>query len=203
MRLAYLLTSLACTVVCGCAAPSDTDAPHARIAPEPIAASAKAGYRPGCAVVVGGSVGSQFADTKVAGFWFEANRQLSQQLYDTLVAEHYPVVNLIIPLKGQESIEQRVGQTMAQNQCKRIIQISHTVDQDAKGRYFEFDVALLHAESNGTPVATTGKPVMVGEYHHAYRYTRTQSVFEAFHPRKFAATVYADLKASGALEAWH
>ena len=83
--------------------------------------------KPSCAVVVGG-VGSVFDDPRVGSVWHEANRQITGYLHEILTHEGYKVVQLVVP--PNESLDKTVrltAESLAQDQCNRMIQVSHLV----------------------------------------------------------------------------
>ena len=198
MRATTLPLLLLAVVIFGCATPANQSS-GAAATPVPSYITASRG----CAVVVGGSVGSSFADLKVAGIWHEVNKQISDYLYDDLAANKYKVAKLTIAVAERSSVERLVMAAMARNQCNRVIQISHTVNEDARGRFFQFNVAMMHVRPKGErQVGATGTNVVtVGDFQREYRYPRTAAAFESFRTGTFAALVFADLKQSGALEA--
>lgn len=154
----------------------------------------------GCAVVVGGSIGSRFSDPKINGFWHLVNSEISGQLYDRLLRDKYKVAKLIVAQEDADNTEQVVVRSVVQNQCNRIIQIAHTVNEDGDGKFFRYEILALRFEATGrTPDAT--KTVTVGEFKQEYRYPRTQAGFDAFHIDAFVARVYTDLDRSGVLDA--
>jgi len=203
LRLLLLPVVAATSLIVGCSTPSSSPSSPAATAPAPAqqvpsyVAAAK-----GCAVVVGGSVGNTFSDPKVAGFWHEVNKQISDLLYDSLVLDKYKVVKLTVSVAQSAENERLVLEALARNRCNRVIQISHTVDEDKSGRYFQFNVLMVHLEPKGTrpPGATGTNVVTVGDFKREYRYPRTPASFDSFHTGTFAETVYAELKKSGSLE---
>ena len=82
---------------------------------------------------MGGSVGNTFSDPKVAGFWHEVNKQISDLLYDSLVLDKYKVVKLTVSVAQSSDNERLVLEALARNRCNRVIQVSHTVDEDTSG----------------------------------------------------------------------
>jgi hypothetical protein len=156
----------------------------------------------GCAVVAGGGIGSAFADPKVTVFWHKVNGAITSRLHEQLASDHYRVVKLLVPSEEAQNSQQLVVRSLAGNRCSRVIQVSHTVSEDAAGKFFRFDVVALRMRpkdeqrpgSGGTHVTT------VGEFKREYRYARTKETFQSFQTGQFAATVLQDLKQSGALE---
>lgn len=156
----------------------------------------------GCAVVAGGAIGSKFDDPKIAAFWDKVNASVTTELHDRLVLGQYKTVKLLVPTVDAASNQQVVLAALAQNRCNRLLQVSHTVDEDSAGKYFRFDVALMRLEPKGDrqPGASGTSVNTVGEFARAYRFPRTAASFESFYTGNFAETVLADLKESGALE---
>lgn len=156
-----------------------------------------------CAVVVGGSVGSSFNELKVARVWHEVNRQISEFLHDDLAQDKHRVAKLTVPVGESANVAPLALSALARNECNRLIQVSHTIGEDAKGKYFVFEVSVMHVEPKGErPTGASGTNVVtVGDYKRAYRYPRTMEFLDAFHTDAFADLVYADLKRSAALEA--
>ncbi len=156
-----------------------------------------------CAVVVGG-VGSVFDDPRVGSVWHEANRQITGYLHEILTHERYQVVRLVVP--PNESLDKAVrltAESLAQNQCNRMIQVSHLVGEDKNGPFFQFSVSIQHVEPLKDQSATTAgiRSVTVGDFNRDYRFPRTQASLDSFHTGTFANEAYLDLKRSGALAA--
>jgi hypothetical protein len=149
-----------------------------------------------------GGVGSRFDDQRIGRAWHEANRQIAGYLHEILSREGYRVVKLVVP--PDESRDKSVilaAESLARNQCNRLIQVSHLVGEDSGGRFFQFSVSLQHLEPDRdqSANATGTKAVTVGDYNRDYRYPRTQASFDAFHTGTFANMAYRDLEMSGAL----
>jgi hypothetical protein len=155
----------------------------------------------GCAVVAGGGIGSTFADSKVTSFWHELNRQITDRVHELLVAGKYRSFKYIVPVEDTPRNEQLVIQSLVHHRCNRLIQLSHTINEDAAGRYFRFDVAVMRLAPRGaSPADATGTSVVtVGDFSREYRYPRTTEAFDSFHAGRFAAAVFADLEKSGSL----
>lgn len=153
----------------------------------------------GCAILVGGSVGSSFEDPKISGFWNTVNEQISGYLFDNLKNDKYQVVKLIVA--PTDKLEQVTTQAMARNRCSRLIQLTHIVNEDAKGKFFQFNVELMHVKPVGARVqgATETRVVTVREFLREYRYPRTPAVMQSFRTGTFADSAYRELAASGAL----
>ena len=160
-----------------------------------------AGDAMGCALVAGGGIGSAFAEPNITRFWYEVNKQITDRLHELLVAGRYRAVKLIVPAQETRDNEQWVIQGLARHRCSRLIQLSHAVNEDAAGKFFRFDVAVMHLEPRAVqPMGSSGvSAVTVGDWSREYRYPRTQATFDTFRTREFAATVFADLERSGAL----
>ena len=94
-----------------------------------------------------------------------------------------------------------VSETLKEKSCNDIIQISHHVDKDFRGEYFEFSISILRIDTNGPRLAGEGGiPVTPASvYRHDYRYPRTPAAFDDFHTGTFSNLAYADMKQSGAL----
>src|SRR5262245_5302157 len=151
-----------------------------------------------CAVLAGGGIGSAFADPKITRFWSEVNKQVAERLHELLTADKYRSVKLIVAPEDTRNTERLVMQGMASNRCNRLIQLSHTVNEDASGRFFRFDVAVMHLEPASTrPSAGATNVVTVGDFSREYRYARDARTFESFNSGTLAAAVFADLKKSG------
>jgi hypothetical protein len=164
-------------------------------------APAAAGDALGCAVLAGGGIGSAFAEPRITRFWYEVNKQVTDRLHQLLVAGRYRTVELIVPAEETRDNEQWVVQGLARHRCSRLIQVSHAVNEYSAGKFFRFDVAVMHLEARGAqPAGSSGVPaVTVGDWSRQYRYPRTQATFESFHTGEFAAKVFGDLERSGAL----
>ena len=151
MRFLSLPAIAATSLILGCSAPSGL--PSSTAVAAPPATQQVPSYvtaAKGCAVVVGGSVGNTFSDPKVAGFWHEVNTQISGLLYDSLVLDKYKVVRLTVAVAQSADNERLVLEALARNRCNRLIQLSHTIDEDTSGRYFQFNVLMVHLEPSGT-----------------------------------------------------
>lgn len=201
MRAMFVsLMSLALALgACSTPPPDPVSPPAAAVVPVPGYLTAARS----CAVVVGGSVGSSFNDIKVARVWHEVNRQISDFLYDDLSQDKHRVAKLTVPVEQSGNVASLAMSALAENQCNRLIQVSHTIGEDAKGKYFLFEVSVMHVEPKGERAAGAlgTNVVTVGDYKRAYRYPRTMEFLDAFHTGAFADQVYADLKRSASLEA--
>ena len=155
-----------------------------------------------CAVVVGGSVGSFFADPSTAAFWHEANKQITDRLFESLVRDRYHAIKLTIPVEGHGTLERMVGLAMARGECNRILQVSHTVGDDLEGPYFQISLTLLRVRTSGksVPASERADVITLGDFNRDYRYRRDGVAFDAFRTGSFAREAYRDLKASGHLE---
>lgn len=155
----------------------------------------------GCAILVGGSVGDQFEDSKVARFWHTLSAGISELLYDKLQQDQYRVIKLILTPEENPGLRNLTVNAMAKHQCSRLIQISNMVNQDEQGAFFRYDVSLMQAqpEANKVSDGSSTSVTMKSNYSRSYRYARTPEIFKSFQFDEFALTVYADLKASGAL----
>lgn len=203
MRIASSFLCLFVALLTGCAN-SDKAAPPANVAAAPtIAAPSYLTAEKGCAVVAGGAIGSMFADPKITEFWYEANRQVTEHLYDDLAKGQFKVVKLIVPVEKLEANKQLVIQELAKNRCSRLIQVSHSVGEDGEGKFFRFDVAMIRLvpQRDGAVAAGGTNVATLGEFTREYRYPRNEASFASFRTGTFADTVYADLKKSGALNA--
>lgn len=156
---------------------------------------------PSCALVIGG-VGSSFADQKVGKVWYEVNRQITGYLHEILSKEGYRVVRFMAPPDSPAGeVINSVSESLARNRCNTFVQVSHQVDEDNDGRYFQISVAIQHLELNkDRPRTQNGtNTITVGDYNRDYRYPRTPYMLETFRTGTFANTAYDDLKKSGAL----
>ena len=187
-------------LLAACAAPK---AP----APPPPPTPAYLTTSTGCAVLAGGSIGSQFSDPQVTATWDRVNASITTELHDRLVAQRLPVIKYIVPTQrpglGEGLVDGLVLEQLAMNRCNRLLQVSHQVDEDAGGRYFRFDVALMRLEPSRGDTARAGSISVrtVGEFRKGYRHPRTQEALDGFYTGDFADKVLADLNASGALAA--
>lgn len=157
--------------------------------------------RSGCAVVVGGAVGSQFADPQVAAFWQRVNTSVANELFTRLSVQRYKVFSLIVPAEQSGRIEAVAMGAVAHYRCNRLLQISHHVAEDGAGRFFRFDISLMRLQPRDRPAGGGTNVTSVGEFSREYRYARTQETFDSFQTGTFAETVVGDLAKSGALEA--
>lgn len=155
-----------------------------------------------CAVVAGGAIGSQFADARVTRFWHAVNTEITDKLVANLEADRYQVVKVLVPTEGVATQDRLITQQLAQARCNRLIQVSHTVGEDTKGKYFRFDVEVLRmAPKAGTAVQAQGTTVVPTlEFRRDYRFARTPDVFGTFDTQVFATTAYLDMRGSGKLE---
>lgn len=153
----------------------------------------------GCALVVGGSVGSSFSEPQIAGFWHEANKSISGHLFDRLILDQYQVVRLTIEASEAPKIKDVIVQTMARQKCNRVLQVANDVGEDVRGKYFGFIVSLLRVVPKDATAPDATNTVLLGEYTKTYRYPRTTESFDSFRTGVFARTVFDDIKASGAL----
>ncbi len=155
----------------------------------------------GCAVLAGGSIGSQFSDGQVTATWDKINAAITTELHDRLIEQRYKVVKTLVPTVRNGKVEDLVMASLAENRCNRLLQVSHQVNEDASGRYFRFDVTLLRVVPQQDAAATAGNLTVrtIGEYRREYRYARTQQNLDNFYTGTFAETVLADLARSGTL----
>ncbi len=200
MRRIGFALAIVSAALAGCATKADRAAEPAvaaRPAPDYLTAPQ------GCAVVIGGSVGAGFADRKVAELWHEINRGIADSLYDQLSAARYKVVKLTIPVDAAEGdVERSMIDAMVLHRCNRVLQLSHTVDEDAKGRFFQFEVALFRMAPKLRPPGASGTSVVtVGEYKRQYRFVRSLERLLEFRMDEFADKLYADLKSTESLQA--
>lgn len=152
--------------------------------------------------MAGGGVGSLFADTQVTAMWDKVNAAVTTELHDRLAQQQYKVVKVLVPTQRTRKAEELMLGSLAANRCNRLLQVSHKVDEDAAGKYFRFDIALLRiAPAADAPSAADGVTVRTAsEFRREYRYPRTQESFENFYTGTFAERVLADLTRSGALQ---
>jgi hypothetical protein len=155
----------------------------------------------GCAILAGGDIGSRFTDKQVTANWSKINAAITTELHDRLVEGKYKAVKFLVPPGHTRKAEELTFEQLAVDQCNRVLQVAHNVDEDAAGKYFRFDVTLFRAvpkpaaadtDANITVVATT-------EFKRSYRYPRTQESFENFYTGTFAEKVLSDLVAADAL----
>lgn len=183
--------------LCGCAS---TEGPAPSQPAQSVHVPAYLLADKGCAVVAGGGVGSKFADPKINRIWSEVNKQVTGYLYRDLAADAYNVREFIVPAERTPGNEQMVIGDMIRERCNRLIQVAHTVGEDANGRFFRFDISVLRLvpkPAGMTDPKTNARTV--GEFSRQYRYPRTEEAFDAFHTGTFAHQVYRDLQASGVL----
>lgn len=190
---ALMLVLAGAALLTGCAA----SAPGTNQPASPIPAYITAPQ--GCAIVAGGSLGSSFEDPRVSGFWNQVNEQISAALFEHLQGDGYRVVKLIV--LPTDKVEQVIPRAMAANRCSRIIQVTHVVNEDARGKFFQFNVEVMHIKPSGSraPGAQETRVVTVGEFARDYRYPRTPAVMQTFRTGTFASSVYRELAASGVL----
>lgn len=155
----------------------------------------------GCAVVAGGDVGSRFTDRKVGAMWSKINAAVTTELHDRLVRDQYKAVRFLVPADAPTKAEDQVMEQLARQRCNRVLQVAHKVDEDAAGRYFQFDITLFRAvpKEGATATGATTTVVATREYQRSYRYPRTTESFDNFYTGTFAEQVLADLVAAGAL----
>ncbi len=153
----------------------------------------------GCALIVGGSVGSSFAEANLAGFWFQVNKSITDKIFSILLLEQYRVVLKIVDADEAPQMKEVLVSAMAAQKCSRFIRVSNYVGEDVRGKFFGFivdQIRIAPKESVGVDGTNT---ITRGEYSRTYRYPRTSEAFDAFQPDAFSRTVVADLKASGML----
>lgn len=177
------------------AAPTAATAPAATVTPAYLLAPT------GCAVVAGGNLGSRFTDAKVGATWARVNAAIAKELQDRLAAERYRTTLYVVPTEGSDAVENLLMRQMAEHRCSRLLQIAHTVNEDADGRFFRFDVTLFRATPREGAAAQPGSvPVTAtAEYRRSYRRPRTQAELDNFYTGTFAEQVLADLVRAGAL----
>ena len=152
--------------------------------------------------MAGGGVGSLFADRQVTALWDKVNAAVTTELHDRLAQQQYKVIKVLVPTERTQKAEELVLGSLATNRCSRLLQVSHKVDEDAAGKYFRFDIALLRiAPATDAPSAAGSITVRTArEFQREYRYPRTQQSFDSFYTGTFAETVLADLTRSGSLQ---
>ncbi len=157
----------------------------------------------GCAVLLGGSVGSAFSDPETADFWHKGHVKIASEIHMNLTAANYKVVKVIVQPSENTSIEQIAFREIGRNGCNHLLQISFDANQDTLGPYFQYDFQLLKMEPNGKsdPANRAIGVVARGKYRRDYRYSRTIETLETFSISSFARQAYHDMEASGALEA--
>ena len=153
----------------------------------------------GCAILVGGSVGSEFAQPDVAGFWHDVNKGISDYLYQDLILEKYRVVRVTVSVAQASSISSIIVQAMARQRCNRILQLSNDIDEDKDGKYFGFIVSLLRVVPKDSVGADGTNTVTRSEYTRRYRYPRDSATMDKFRTGTFAHAAFAEMKAAGAL----
>lgn len=156
----------------------------------------------GCALLAGGGIGSTFADEKATRFWLDMNRQLTENLHPWLRNRQVRADLLLVPFEGIRTQDQLVADRLAQAQCSRLIQVRHSVDQDAKGPYFTFTVEVLRMKPQASGLGILGrtKVAPVSEYRQSYRYPRSPDLLQDFSFSAVAKRMYEDLSTSGVLE---
>jgi hypothetical protein len=193
--LAKTLCVLPVAILLACAQP-----PQSNQAPQVSGAHAFLVAEEGCAVVMGGSVGSAFADRTVSKFWHTVNDEITAHLYRQLEGSRHRVVRLTIDAEGASRIDALVVQALMQNRCSRVIQVTTDVNEDKQGRYFAFDIAQLRFVPNARAAQGGTNTTAKAEYSRKYRFPRTSESFDSFNTGTFAQTAFDDLRASGALE---
>jgi len=188
MRTVLLL--LGAAAIWGCASTPET--------PEYLSANAS------CGVVVKGLGPSQAEPGRAEAvrFWYAANNQIVDDLFSVLERE-YRVHLIEVPYGEGPRTPTYAGNALAQYKCNRLIQLSHNVNQDSSGPYFEFTVSImrpvnLRAGDSGYYLGTTKD-----EFRQTYRFVRTVEVLKTFRSRDFAGRVYADMEKAGVLVPLH
>jgi hypothetical protein len=155
----------------------------------------------GCAVVVGGGIGSQFSDKEVTATWDKLNSAITTELHDRLVESQYKVTKFLVPTERTRMAQDLVLSNLATSRCNRLLQVSHQVDEDASGRYFRFDVTLFRIQAKESAGSSSDAYTVtaVSEFRREYRHPRTQESFDGFYTGAFAEKVIADLTQSGSL----
>jgi hypothetical protein len=101
-----------------------------------------------------------------------------------------------------DSTPRTVMRALAHHHCNRLIETTHSVSTDLKGRFFQIQIDAMHVRpAEDTPRVLRGTNVTtVGDYSRKYRYPMTPASLDAFHTGTFGDAAYADLKKSGVLE---
>jgi hypothetical protein len=155
----------------------------------------------GCAVLMSGSVGSIPSDPKLEKFWHDSNVEIGEFLKRDLTAGGYRVVPLVIMPAQAHSVRNLAANVQMRNKCNRVLQLKHTLGEDANGKFFEFTLGLYRAvlidpQPDPAKISTTTRE----EYSRAYRYPLTPESMKTFFTSKFAHAAFEDMKAKGVLE---
>jgi hypothetical protein len=150
-----------------------------------------------CAVVVGG-VGSDFENTKITQIWFDINMAVVKPFFKRLTVQHDAVKLMIIPSE-KVGAEKAIMETLAKNQCNRIIQLVHDVNEDDAGKYFRFNLTMLRVKPERQHLGGTVARSSL-EYEKSYRFPRTPEALDAFSAEALANTVFNDIEQAGALK---
>lgn len=188
MNRIQLTAPLVLLLVAGCSAPV--------IAPP--AAPSYLTSETGCAIVVGGAVGDYFGEKEIDDFWSSNNSRIASQLLSNLKAAGYRVNGLVIATPERNLIVDRTSEAIASTQCNLLVQLSHTIDQDTQGNFFQFNVAILRAEPKSSRDGAL-KVTMEQVYRKDYRYRRTSAVLRSFRIEDFAEVIETDMRTSGIL----
>ncbi len=186
MKLVSPARILACLIVAGIA-----QAAGAQSAPP---------SSPACIVVSGGT-GSEFSDPRIDKTWVEVNRQVTDSLFDQLRQNGYAVREVFDEIADRNAKPQKSLVAVARTGCAQMLQVVHQVNENADGKYFGFDITVLRfVADEGGPPKPGAHAHTVGDFQKSYRHPRTSQELDNFHTGTFAASVYADVVASGVIE---
>ena len=192
-RLASLFIALAASLLSSIAAAQATALPADAqpFPPEP---------KP-CLLVSGdGATSSVLADSQADKGWVEIDRQVTSALVEALKGNGYATSSFFIEPEARNDKSLPLMHAMMDARCARLLQVSHTLGDDATGPYFRFTFSMTHMVSSASGAARGDEFVALNDYARSYRYARTPAVMDSWRTGTFANTVFADLRASGRAE---
>ena len=165
-----------------------------------VAAAQDMPTAPACIVVTGGG-GSKFADPRMDKFWLEMNRLVTNQLLARLQQGGYASSEAFEELADRGQTPQKALVGLSRTGCSYLLQVTDEVAEDANGKFFAFDVLLMHiVGADGAPLERNQSGRTVPDLNKRYRHARTAEEMGRFNAENFADQVFADLQASGKIE---
>lgn len=152
-------------------------------------------------VLVSGGGGPTFSDQQVDRVWMSVSQQITEFVVKDLRAMSYDIESVFTEAADRGMEPSKVMLAVARTQCAQILQIGLDVSEDLGGRYFAFDIAVLHLapkERVSSPTPGTNV-VVVSDYSKSYRYPRTAESMDNFYTGSFAHQVVDDVVSAGVL----
>ena len=136
--------------------------------------------------------------TEAAWFWGRANNIVVDNLVEQL-GERHRVFAVEIPHDQGPRTLQHAGVALARHQCSRLIQLTHDVDQDRAGPYFQFTVSVMRPDALQEDPSKFTVGQIKEDYRRAYRFVRSKEVLDTFSMSQFAERMLGDMDKAGAL----